>query len=520
MSDVNDIGGKSDGLPQPDAELAKRKEEIARQVALKHQDRKIAFGDPATDGQATLATTPSKGRFSIARRRINDRIFDSAEAARLAVENLSAQDGNEWLRKDIALSVDVAEDRATTPVLIPPTVAVSLATAAHMAFDWQSIPAEEESKALDATVARFVNEMKSADTTDNLTYLYPHWQGIFRVLVADVLDRGGKCVELLRHGIDEDLLDTRGDFTVEARADTMDQIELIAAGMFDRLRELVSEERQEATDMAGWERFEHDVEPASLKQVGVLKKLKKIYDSVKINPKVLMALISGSPAIRSAAAKIVRNDGGFLHEADENQMAETIQYGKMVTLGDCAYYGVLTDRDHVEAQMMHLCGFDPKKEYVSIDDLPKKSKVGPIDWVKKRSALEMLQNLHQVAMTVELAVEKKPNEKGKMQRHSGMTAALKHYVYKRIEAPLIFTRHFEILEVNDQPVSGVENYGSKRGIQALGGQYIGSIEEVFTVPGIGPDAPIKLKVLWHMSITERDLAIEEIEKRRKKTKLT
>lgn len=489
-------------------------------------DDKLSTGsvpDYVVEALVADAFDRAKGRATgggFRRRRISDRVFDSIEFARGALTELSAQKHQDdaWLETDISVPVDVVEDQATTHILLSPVAAVSLATAAHMALDWKTIARDKETDALRNTVHRLLMEMRASPTTEELMENHPHWTGIFRVLVADVM-HGGENMKLIRDGIDEELLENKSDFTVEARSDPSEQIEMIAAGIVLRLAELCSAERQDVTEMEGWENWMSEIEPAQLKDI---PRYLEIYDDVRIQPRLLLGLLSPMDSVRRATISAIQNQGGFLHAADAPQLSEMIQYGVTGVIPDHAYYGVLTDPNHIEKHMADLCGYEPGKHYNTVDDLPTQSKIGwPLHWLNRGYALEMFRHVDQVALTVELAVRKKPEakegKKAAMRRKSGVAAALKYDVYQRVPQPMILTRHFEILEVNDQPVPPVENYGSMRFIQALGGHYIGSAEETFEIPASTDGAqPTKLKVFWHLNLAERRVSLEEIEKRRKK----
>jgi hypothetical protein len=185
----------------------------------------------------------------------------------------------------------------------------------------------------------------------------------------------------------------------------------------------------------------------------------------------------------------------------------------------------VADRTLVQQHLSQMCGYNPTKKYKSTRDLPKRSKLGwSIDWSDERYALEMLQCPYNVALSVEVAVQKETDSNaGKSKRNAGLAAALKDNVYRSIDLPWVLTRHFQIMEVNipgsgrkKQEISGANNVGSDTFIRMLGGREIGSAYERSTIKAHdanGTEHDVELLIRWIFCLAPRKTSLEVIEGR-------
>ncbi|MBI5155691.1 hypothetical protein HZA45_00295 [Candidatus Peregrinibacteria bacterium] len=448
--------------------------------------------------------------FSIQRRRISDRVFFSIDETRKAVTKLSEAGEYSWLKGDIPVPINVAEDRGSQHVDVPYISALCLGVASNMALHWQSMDEDAERLMLDRTLQTFVRQIGPGKSGEEVIANEPHWGPIFDALATDV-ESGAVNATLLKVG---PIPVPDADFLVKAKVDPLEQTYEIAAGIFRRIDKVCSSEHGEILRaMSGWGRWEDDVQQGTIEQKSMFN---DIYMAVRIKPQLLRKAASGSGPVKERAIGLIELEGGFLHAPDNAAFEAMIKEGVTVFIPDVAYYSVITDYKSIKQLLTDYCGFDPNKEYATIDDLPQVSgKQLSLGWVNKRYALAMFQDPDAVAFSVEVAVKKTTPEHGSghSRRDAGIASALKYAAYSAVPQPLILTRHFEILEVNDISLPSAVNYGSAYFIQALGGKHIGATEETFIV-NPGESDPVKVKVLWHFCLAERATSLMRLEERR------
>jgi hypothetical protein len=455
-------------------------------------------------------------------RRIRDTIFSTIETckrqAQLVVKTSE-------IPIDAQVKDDVTDQSDIEGINVPAASAIGVLAAAEVAFHWNELSNEADIERFRSqATTRLVGDAVEAQFQGAKLIQKPDWELAALAFIADSMNRSGEAVDMIHNGLPPHILQSNGSFSIEADNDPVQQIGAIVRGTLERLHKLCDEDhRAVRTEIAGWEKWKHKLIVPTEKDI---PRLESTYKSVRIPYEWYRNLVSSDAEVRQTGLDAIRQYGGFIHEPKKADYEEMLQGGVLRMTDDgSAYYGLITDRTLVQQHLSQMCGYNPTKKYKSTRDLPKRSKLGwSIDWSDERYALEMLQCPYNVALSVEVAVQKETDSNaGKSKRNAGLAAALKDNVYRSIDLPWILTRHFQIMEVNipgsgrkKQEISGANNVGSDTFIRMLGGREIGSAYERSTIKAHdanGTEHDVELLIRWIFCLAPRKTSLEVIEGR-------
>lgn len=411
-------------------------------------------------------------------------------------------------------------------VAVPLTAAVSVSVTAQQMLDGfdessieqalvQKLPTTLQS----ARVAFGQEQASGSNPVADLAQSGPIWKGTLRSLATHY---DATADRQLRAGVDPELRNSTGGFLVDMAPESgrADRIQSIVAGLLLRMQQVCGRPELEEL-MANWRKWLPKVEGLTVADIAGVRSVYE--DGVKIPTRQLLDLVSDVPEVRSAALKEVEEGGGFLRDFDSDAIREVLENG----VGDVlrrdgrimGYYGVITDARRVLEHMKREYGFEWGITY-TLENLPthvvRDGRQFALAWTNRHLGLQMFQNLHRLALSVEIAVANDSGDQSRglaPTRQSGVATALKFRTYSRIprEKPLIFIKHFEITGVDGRPVPSAVNRGSRRFIETLGGRLVGTVEDGFTRtdPDTGRIIPVEL--LWHLYLAsvKESLAVME-----------
>ena len=453
-----------------------------------------------------------------ARRRLSDQIFSTFDAVRKHLSDIGAAEREIFIPTDS--DVDRKPSETDVHHEISSGIAISLLASSRIALNWLSY----EPKPVEAAITEANKLQAEIDTQDKrnlqIDDLFTRnnlWGGLAPLSAEPDL------LELLKEPLPKHVLKSRQRTAVEALPDADEHIQIaaIVRQALVRLKALCGPDSQILRfQIRDWERWMPHVRTASLDDVAGMK---SVYDNVLIPDRTLLQLISTYPDVAKDAKKLICKRGGFLHLPNQKELEWMVDEGVTAVLENSqkandeennrllGYYSVVANTKEVKKILSQFCGYEDGVLYHA-KNLPKKTQGGqPIQWLKKADAIDLLNAVEKAACTIELAVL--PASGNINLPNWGAAAALKHAVHKRIANEtgkvMVFTRYFEILEVNGQRVKHVENLPSHRFIEELGGRMIGTVEESFTRENVG-----QIRVLWYNWVSDLTETIESIEGKR------
>ena len=464
----------------------------------------------------------------IQRRIIKDGIFQTIEW----VERSAAKKIGD---RPIIIGTSVQHDEHRVDqehISIPAAAVIAVIAGSRVAERWHRMQAHERAAYREQITGELLAELMGKNFHEGELRKSPLWDKALREFVDDFLDGQEEGAQTLINGLPPHILQSNGEFTVEVDGDREKQVGIIIDGTLRRLHKLCGADRKAVRDeIAGWEQWKNRL---VVPHRADIPQLEKIYNDVRIPYEWFADLLSRQSEVREAALDRIRKYGGFIHAPNPGDFQEMIDYGAArMTMDGNAYYGVLADHDVVRAHLEQMCGFEPGKQYHSIEDLPQAAKNGwALEWnADPAYALSMFQSPHNVALSVEVAVMRdKPSSGqqangGRGRRNAGIAAALKDDVYRDpiVDHAWVLTRHFQLVKVGipemhrpAEAVSGAVNVGSDVFIRMLGGREIGSAKEetrIMVPDKKGVEHPVELTIRWIFCLAPRKTSLDAIEGR-------
>lgn len=495
------MNGSSDSLPE---------------LATDQPNVSVAFPDLLRYVRSALQKEePQPQKF--ARMRISDAIFGTYAQILNHLQSLGFLDE---IRIPADFNRDDDAEKVDDHFGLPSPLALALLSTAQVVLRWDTSEAQPvetgiaHADILQRDLQTTISQVGSDPTLEQLFAHNPIWGGL-----SPLSRISAEMITILEQPLGEHILQSTRRSAIEVSpSNTPEHIHLanIIRFIIDRLEELLGEQATKLREeMRNWRRWEPFL---VVPQHTDAQALEAIYRNVMIPPDILLKLTDAEERNRKDAKKWITQHGGFLHEPAYHDFYFMIERGESRMLKKpndtheppMGYYSVITDETDVGKLLTLMCGYEEGVTYTK-EDLPQTSLSGwRLNWLKPSEAAIFLNSVDQVAITMELAVSLVDSAKDVF----GRGTALKHAVHSAVRdssgKKLVFTRYFEIVEINGQPVSGgMMNIPSRTFINETGTNLLATAEETFTRSDVGT-----VKVLWYYCVSDIQETIESIESKK------
>ena len=448
-------------------------------------------------------------------KRLTDDLFRTVRAVRAAIQNAGYTDHDIL----IPLEDELLASETGTNLGVPRSLLVALISSARVALRWEKTQVDPVGAGIGFAEKMLQKMPDDAISLEELQASDQIFEGLEPVRskqsLLESLESALESIPVEPQAPDQQ----RERFYIEKCSGSTESthIAAIIRAMLNRTMDLYTVYGMNSVDgpkaeLAAWTKWKEKVIAPSQSDA---QSMFKIYREVMVPTGDLLALSAIASASRSAADKIAKC-GGFLHPPKLRDIQSMLRSGckTFVVRGDSGllgYTSVLTETDLVKTTLQDMFGYNPRATTAyTKGTLPKKNISGnKVEWLGKQFAVDVLNSADYLATSIEVAVL--PNKSEQQRRTTGIATALKYRAYQEAlkeGKTSVLVRFFEIIEVNGKPMNSiVENNVSKHFILSLGGQPVGSYEDIFDA-----DSGVKMKVKWHVWVCDLKKAVETIER--------